>query len=269
MKFFREHRIFRLDIKIHIVETEFKFFPAHWHPEIEIVMGKTGIIDIGFNFENYTLTPGDLMIIPGGNIHHYEMNGNGSVFIILFDPLILDKKSDGYSIPFIIKSHENTSFFLEIYRKIEFELMNNDVEYKNFIKLYLDLFSAWCIRCRTKGNIIKLQSEKMISLIETQKLFDYIENNYENKITLKMGAEILHFSVSHFCTYFKALTGTTFAKYVNFIRCQAAKNMLRTTDLKIIEISQQCGFENIRTFNREFKKTTEMTAKEYRCFKKI
>jgi len=263
MKFFHEQRIYT-DIKVYAAKTEFNIFPAHWHPETEIVMVRTGQIDVCFNFENYNLEPGDLMVIPGGNVHHFDMNRNGDAFVILFEPMLLDKKSDGCSIPLIIKNCEDTSYFFELYRNIETELQKNDIEYKTFIKLYLDLLSAWCIRSRIKGNIIKLKSDKMVSLMKIQKLFDYIENNYDSKITLKTAAEILHFSISHFCNYFKALTGTTFAKYVNIIRCQSAMNMIRTTDLKIIEISQQCGFENLRTFNREFKKTTGFTPKEYR-----
>ena len=264
MIFFREYREYRPDMKLHIVESTFKTFPAHWHPEIEVIMVKSGHITAGFNFDTYTLSPGDLFLVPAGNIHYYDMRGDGKAYILMFEAMLVDKELQGCSVPLIIRNENNTLFFKEIYDHIISELNNGEAEYKTFVKLYLSLLSTWFLRKRTEDNIMKSESINKSSLLETQKLFEFIEKNYQTKLTVKMGAEIMHYSTSHFCNYFKLLTGTTFSKYINIIRCESVKNMLRTTDLKITEIAHQCGFEDIRTFTRVFKMVTGTTAYEYK-----
>jgi len=97
-----------------------------------------------------------------------------------------------------------------------------------------------------------------------QNILEYIDNNYENPITLAETAELMHYSQWHFSKIFKKLTGTNFVKYINQKRIDQAKQLIKETDMNITSISVSCGFENIRTFNREFKEICGLAPKEYR-----
>lgn len=265
MNFFYEQKDnFPSDIRILAHEFKLPDYPAHWHNEIEIKIVKKGAICFGFNLESYILDAGDILLIPSGNIHYTNNENYGRALVLLFSPNLLDGDSEGFSVPLILKKEYGTDFFIDIYNNIETELNNTDTAYKRYVKHYLGLLSSWIIRKRRDADIIKNMSVKSNSLICAQKLIEYIESNYDKPLTLDMGANIMHLSKSRFCNYFKELTGVTFVRYINRIRIQAAKNMLRTTNLNITEIAFKCGFGNMRTFNHDFKNMTGVNPTEYR-----
>jgi AraC-like DNA-binding protein len=103
-----------------------------------------------------------------------------------------------------------------------------------------------------------------VDLDKAQRIFEYIDTNFNNKMKLGEVAREFHFNEWYFSKYFKKISGTTFTKYLNSIRINKAKAMLRESEMKITEISARCGYETIRTFNREFKSLTGITAMEYK-----
>lgn len=64
--------------------------------------------------------------------------------------------------------------------------------------------------------------------------------------------------------YFKLYMNKTLVQYVTEIKLNQAKNLLRTTDLSITEISCKLGFDSLSHFNRLFKANFNITPKEYR-----
>lgn len=267
MNHFEKHKVEynREDTQIRFMEYIVPQFPAHWHLDAEIIMATSGTINIGYNFDIYTLNEGDFMLIPGGNIHYFNTSNDGKALLLLFDAeaIVSEEERDGFSIPVIIRNID-ISMFKDIYDRIYREIINADTAYKVFIRSYMSLISGWIMRNRTAENIIRSKQIKHTLLNDSQKLFTYIEENYNKKITLDTGAEFMHFDKKYFCRYFKALTGTTFARYVNNVRGQSAQNMLRNTGLPIYEIALRCGFNTVRTFNREFRAFSGLTATQYR-----
>lgn len=255
----------RENIQIQLTEYMISQYPAHWHIDAEILVVTAGTVNVGYNFDTYTLNTGDFMLIPGGNIHYFNTSDNGRALLLLLntETVISREEVGGFSIPLIVKNID-LPLFKDVYKRIYDEVINADTAYKTMIKSYLGLLSGWILRNRTENNIVKSKQIKKRLLDDSQKLFKYIEDNYDKKITLDFGAKIMHFEKNYFCRYFKSLTGTTFSKYVNIIRCQVAQNMLRITDLTVNEIASKCGFETFRTFNREFKSITGVTAMQYR-----
>lgn len=92
----------------------------------------------------------------------------------------------------------------------------------------------------------------------------YIRNNYSRMITLDEVAQFCYLSKSHFCKIFKEETGMTFKTYLNQIRIESAKTLLKTTSLKSYEISEKIGFDDSSYFNELFKKIVGMTPNEFR-----
>ena len=67
---------------------------------------------------------------------------------------------------------------------------------------------------------------------------------------------------------FKKETGMCIGDYINLRRLEIAKELLASTDDKIISISSSVGFNNVTYFNRLFKKQTGLTPLQYRSKKK-
>ncbi|MGX1826829.1 response regulator [Paenibacillus taichungensis] len=74
----------------------------------------------------------------------------------------------------------------------------------------------------------------------------------------------LHISSGYFCGIFKKEVQLTFLQYLMQIRMEAAKELLRSTELKSFEIAGQVGFAEPNYFSFCFKKHIGISPKEYR-----
>ena len=77
-------------------------------------------------------------------------------------------------------------------------------------------------------------------------------------------AEALGLSKNYFGQLFKSETGSTVSEYLNLLRIDQAKKLLRQTNLKIYEIAYKTGFSDHFYFSIVFKKLVGISPKEYR-----
>ncbi|MDA0196749.1 MAG: AraC family transcriptional regulator [Bacteroidetes bacterium] len=93
---------------------------------------------------------------------------------------------------------------------------------------------------------------------------EYVIKNFKNNISLEDIANTIHMTPASFCRYFKRCTYKTFVQYLNEIRVGYAKKLLVEDMLSISQVAFECGFNNLSNFNKHFRRTTEMTPKEYK-----
>lgn len=92
----------------------------------------------------------------------------------------------------------------------------------------------------------------------------YIRQHYSENITLNFLAEQFFLHPNYLSRLFKEKTGKNFVEYLTEVRMEKVKELLRTSDCKIIEICAMAGYDNPRYFSKVFKQYTGMTPKEYR-----
>ncbi len=93
----------------------------------------------------------------------------------------------------------------------------------------------------------------------------FIEENYSDPdICLHSVAEEVAFSPNHFSTIFSQECGKTFIEYLTTVRIEAAKKLLRTSQMKSADIAYEVGFSDPHYFSFIFKKQTGTTPREYR-----
>lgn len=107
-----------------------------------------------------------------------------------------------------------------------------------------------------------INQTKMLSNLE--KTIAYVEQNYQRKLSLEEVALALNFAPSYFARFFKRFTNTTFLSYLNTYRINKAQWLLVNEDKSISEISEEVGFGSVKTFNRLFKATTNMSPSAYK-----
>jgi two-component system response regulator YesN len=93
---------------------------------------------------------------------------------------------------------------------------------------------------------------------------DFIHAHYQDDLTLTQMAEYTNISISHFSSLFKRHTGETLIAYINQVRVEKAKELLRNSNDKIYLIAEKVGFSNQTYFIRVFKNVTGMSPNEYR-----
>ncbi len=93
---------------------------------------------------------------------------------------------------------------------------------------------------------------------------DYIEKNYASDLNMAVVSNYISMNYSLFSYSFKQYTGSNFVNFLKDIRMKKAKELLTKTDMKIIEISQEVGYDNEKHFMKLFKATCGVSPSEYR-----
>ncbi|SKB96816.1 AraC family transcriptional regulator [Sphingobacterium nematocida] len=97
------------------------------------------------------------------------------------------------------------------------------------------------------------------------RVMEYIDQHLDQAIDLSKMADIASFSPFHFHRIFTLMTGETPNTYVSRIRLEKVGRLLQSeTKLSIATIAFDCGFENLSSFSRAFKKQFNISAKEFR-----
>lgn len=96
------------------------------------------------------------------------------------------------------------------------------------------------------------------------KVFRYTVDQFTTKITLEDVAAIAGLSVPAFCNYFKKSTKKTYIDFLNEVRVGYACKLLIETDLSIVNICFESGYNTLANFNKQFLKIKQKTPSQYR-----
>ena len=171
---------------------------------------------------------------------------NRKNYLIILNTLLRKAVENGGVHPFHIHT-----FSSKYAQKIE-----NILSIEDSFKLQSEMIREYCILVRQKS--IKKYSfyvGKAITLISYDLTAD---------LSLKCIAATLQVNPSYLSTLFTKECGCTLTDYVHDQRIEEAMRMLLQTNKSILQISIDCGFNDVRYFNRCFKKKNGITPTEYR-----
>jgi two-component system response regulator YesN len=107
------------------------------------------------------------------------------------------------------------------------------------------------------------QSQKENTLID--EILQFINDNYDDcELCLQSIADHFNYSVSYISRVFKEHTGYTLISYVDNIRMQKAKQLLRETDYSITQSLTLVGYNDKNNFIRKFRRLEGITPMQYR-----
>lgn len=251
-------------------------YDHHWHSALEIIVPMESWYDVIVCEESFHIVPGDIFIIPPGEMHTLIAPETGKRFIFLFDlssfigmrsfagiqsilskPLHLTRTThpniydDTYQILMQIKK--------EYFSKNEFaELTIFSLLLDMFVKLGTNHLVAVNLFPNMRVYKQKEYRDKFNTVIE------YIDSHYMEDLNIDDIAASTGFSKYHFSRLFKQYTNYTFCAYVTRRRIKVAEEFLAQPDLSITEVALHSGFPSISTFNRVFKQIKGCTPSEYR-----
>lgn len=278
MKAFHENRTYHSTFPFTvIVSNEFDFI-AHWHNDLEIVYVFEGSIRMGINSEMRVLKTGDMAICSSGDIHYYDSKSSSSkIMMVIFNPSLIGFPG-GWPLnvrltsPFIEKRIATREEEVGINKRLPLilqELMgeyNQKLEYHE--QVIIGLLHEWSGLILRHVPLDKINPQKDKRRITNMKIMqgvlEYLDVNYMHPITLADAARQANMSLFYFSRFFKSLSGMSYIAYLSNIRVNQAEQLLLTTDKSILDIALECGFTNIRTFNRVFKQIKQRTPSELR-----
>ena len=253
------------------VNKESRNFEQHWHSSTEIIVPIENRIMVHVKQQEYILNPGEIFVIPDGELHDLIYIEDGVRLIFLFNLSVLQPIS---GFPYL-----NSTFSQPVLIRPTDAVYNKEMEllYRMFEDYYcqsslreLMIFSKMInFHVEYQENHPLLdpgmpkQYEKSI-MDRLNMVFFYINQNYTEDIPLEKAAEIAGFSKYHFARVFKEFSGQTFFDYLCLQRIKSAERLLLIPEKAITDIAYQSGFGSICAFNRAFKKKNHCTPSEYR-----
>ncbi len=93
---------------------------------------------------------------------------------------------------------------------------------------------------------------------------DYIEQNYEKKISISDLADLVHLNGRSFLRRFKKATANTPLEYIQRVKVEAAKKKLESTTDTILQVMYGIGYNDEKAFRNTFRKYSGLSPLEYR-----
>lgn len=251
-----------LSSMIYIVsQKNIKEYPARFHRQIEILLLKTGYLEVTIDNCDYTLGAGDIYIVFPNIIHSIKSAEGASGLLVLADNDLFSNFHDVLSrckpLCPVLKSAE--------FPGIVYDMLNRANSIKKF---------AFTTECNVLSGYISVVLGELINSVKlverttdnnfVQQLILYLLENYTREISLEDVAKDLNYNKYYISHIISETFKCNFRTLVNSYRVSMAQNLLVSTGKSISEIAYECGFKNQSSFNRIFLKHSGIIPSEFR-----
>lgn len=107
-----------------------------------------------------------------------------------------------------------------------------------------------------------MQQKESKSVVED--IMEYIQKHYYENINVSELAEMYYLNDTYLSTLFKEKTGWTLKSYLESVRIEKAKSMLKSRDYTIAYVASAVGYTDPNYFSKVFKRYTDLTPRQFR-----
>ena len=230
----------------------------HFHKEVEMIFIKKGSCDAYADRECIHLETDDLFISFPNQIHYYENSVFGEYKVIIVNSnLFFDLKEILYNFT-PAQNKINLKEYPQI-KELLIQVSATDSKFRNTMLVGILNYSMSLLL-----HEIALKPRIKTDNSTLQLILDFCTENFTEDITLDDVSDNLHLSKYHVSHLLSQKLGINFSSYINMLRIDKACDLLRETNNKTADISEEVGFGSIRSFNRAFIKITNLTPIKYR-----
>ncbi|SEG42721.1 AraC-type DNA-binding protein [Algoriphagus boritolerans DSM 17298 = JCM 18970] len=278
---FKVPRLKEETIRVECWDLENFFEPIHFHEEFQITLILEGGGSLFVSDSVIQFKKGEVYLF-GKNLPHvfrnsgneYQTNGQkkARAVSVFFNQDVLKHSildiPEAYSIRRLID--------LSVYgirvsdaRQEAISRKLNELPEKKLFEKFLGLLEV--LECISKDNKLDFISCLGVPIHTVQEnipkinmVFDFVRNNYKEKITLMQVADLVNMSPTAFCRFFKYKSQKTFSRFLIEVRIANACKLLFQDDFNASECCYSCGYNNLSNFHKHFKSVTGMTPLEFR-----
>ncbi len=216
---------------------------THFHDYGQLILPIRGSMKIKTAHKKLELDDKNLFFLPPSNTHTFKSDKPNEFLVLDIPQHMLKEKNrtiinDGFELPFDEK-----------WRAIRFLILDGlkDDGYngENLVKLY-HYFSSYLFE-KNLPNSVK-----------------YIHDHYNENIDLQVLANIEHYNSTYYSEWFKKNMGVSPTEYIQRLRVERAKELLRDTDLNMIQIANEVGYNHNSSLTRVFRLYENTTPLDYR-----
>jgi len=116
----------------------------------------------------------------------------------------------------------------------------------------------------SQSPFIIFQGQKSHTDEPVKKAQEFIENNFEGKITVDQLASMLALGRRNLERRFKKATSNTVVEYIQRVKMEVAKKGLESSRENVNEVMYNVGYTDTKAFRTTFKKITGLSPVQYR-----
>jgi len=257
----------------------------HKHTFLEIVYVISGSAIHETAANSYVVSRGDIVIVNYDTPHAFhELSGQEpfTAYDLMFTPDFLDT-----SLIFANDFQELCSSFLfyslfpqqqsigpdlhltgssygafgELFNRIYLEFTGRQKGYLGLMRAYVTELIIKLFRrmeSTIEGKLSPRQKESVASAVT------YLRENYHKHITLESLAMHIFLHKDYLNRIFREATGLPVNAFLQKLRVEEACHLLVSTDMTVAEISDACGFGDVKAFYGGFKRIMHTTPGKYR-----
>lgn len=245
------------------------YTPSHWHRSLEFDLVLSGQMQGTVSGRTRTLQPGDILFANSGELHSVDyINPNDhllAVTILISYDFIVKWFPDYEEFFFDVEHHpeimdairDYITYIGNIYQKKE-AFWELEIAGQLHLLLLL-LIRRTAVRQKDSHSVRKQHNSDTI-----RKVITYINQNYQEPLTLENVSYYAGFTSAYFSRFFHKNMGVTFYKYLNDIRLHYALLDLLNKKATITDCAFHNGFPNVKSFIETFKKTYHCTPGQYK-----
>ena len=251
----------------------------HLHPYYEIFFFLSPNASHLIEGVPYNIRMGDFVLLAPSVMHksiYYKGEPSKRVIIDFMYPLDNPDTADAYK-EILKPFHTDTPIYRFDYedQKRLTDILNNLFLFSRDHKYYGNPADEFYIHTKFQEFLYTLyeihernqyKNEQSYNSIE-QKMYEvssYIHAHYDEDISLDSLSEQFFISSSYLSREFKQVTGFNLSNYIQLTRIKNAQYRLVSSNDKISQIAQECGFSSFSQFNRVFNKISGISPREYR-----
>lgn len=242
-------------------------FNNHWHHHIELLYFISGKAIVECNSEPIYAQKGDLLVINSNELHQGKsLTTDLLYYYIIADPALLSSQSNHLcDMKYITPISQNQILFQN--------KISNDENIKHCVQNMIDEFKTqqYGFELEIKSSLYHLivlllrnyvkqlltepqYTKRSKNLDRFNPIFQYIDNNFYEDITVEQMADMANLSRFYFSRLFKEITNKSPSEYLNYVRINKAESMLKYSHINVTEVALATGFKDINYFSRVFKK---------------
>ena len=263
----------------------------HWHEEPEIIHFQKGHFRLEINMRKYDIKEECFCFVGSGDLHHIYSEKDFEEQALVFslgdlsftenDPIqkqIIRPLLDGeLSFPSVITRKD--ACFDAIHQAFSDICMafpgavsdssyhdqytlTNAAQYLRVKACLYGIFSTLIENKMLSSASVVSETDRRISTIK--KALSYMKEHSGEKVYVRDIAATVNMNEQYFCRFFKKIIGKSPIEYLTEIRLKNACELLQNTDLSVMEICLDCGFNNLGNFLRAFRKYYDCTPLQYK-----
>lgn len=243
-------------------------FELHYHDYYEVFLTVNGQTIQLVNGKKQVLPQHSMVLIRSGDVHTYIKEGDFSFVNLTFssdtmkklchyfgdilESLLLQKMP-----PTVVLNKDDFRNTIDKLNALNTVDVNDTRKLKLKMKLILTDIVAQFLEVETNQSAPSVPDW-------LAKLSDYIKKPENMQITLSEMTALTHKTREHISRSFKKYYQMTVSDFMNEQRLNYSANLLLNTNLSIIDICYECGFQNLSWFYRNFKKKYAATPAQFR-----